>query len=358
MEKDLLKQFTPFDGLQDEYLVEALEHIKLEQLEKGQMIFKRGRAVAARYFLLDGHVDLIDSQYQATAIKSSTVQSRTMLNPENPTRCSCVVKGPTASIFSIDAEALDRITAWSESAESAFEAEMSARHQDFDPTQTGSFDVIEVEEVHEEEAGDWMSALLKSPLFSRVPLTHVQDLFAKFEDVEAEPAQVVVKEGEKGDYFYVIANGKARVSNHSDSVNVELGPGQHFGEEALLGSTLRNATVTMTEPGQLKRLNAEDFQALLSEPVLQYVSQEALEQLDRAYKLIDVKMPLEYRVAHHKESINLPLSRLRSSMMDLAKTKVYVVVGDAGSRSKIAAHLLCQAGFEAYILEESSEAAA
>ncbi len=350
MEIDVLKSFTPFDGLQEEYLLEALEHIKVETYSKGQMLFKRGRAVASRFFLLEGQVDLIDSQYHAQSIKGGSAAAKSMLNPDSPTRCSCVVKDPSVMIFQIDAETLDRLTAWSESAESAFEAEMSARDgQPFDPSSTGQFDVITVDE---ESSSDWMSALLKSPLFERVPLTHVQDLFSRFKDRSVKKGERIIKEGEKGDFFYVIAKGGARITNHSGNVDVVIGPGQHFGEEALLGQTLRNATITMLQDGELKMLEAEDFQSLLTEPVLLYTDTPSLATLDKPYKLIDVKMPLEYRAFHAKGSINLPLARLRATIPELAKTNAYVIAGDAGSRSKIAAHLLCQAGFDAYILQD------
>ena len=72
-------------------------------------------------------------------------------------------------------------------------------------------------------------------------------------------------------------------------------------------------------------------------------------------KLLDGKMPMEYRAHHVKGSINLPLARLRATIPELAKTTSYVIASDAGSRAKIAAHLLCQAGFDAYILSEEQE---
>ena len=349
MDISLLKKFTPFDGMQEEYLYEALDHIKIAEFHKGHMLFKRGRAIAARYFLLDGHIDLIDSRYQAQPMNGGTQNARTMLNPESPTRCSCVIKDPTAKVFSIDAETLDRLTAWSESAEAAFESEMDGKSDVFfNPSATGQFDVLEVDD---ETSSDWMSALLKSPLFTRVPLTHVQDLFSRFSDSTTNAGDVIIKEGQKGDYFYVIAKGRVRISNHLGSIDVELGPGQHFGEEALLGATLRNATVTMIQNGELKRLNSDDFQALLTEPVLEFTTEAGLSDLDKPYKLIDVKMPLEYRAFHRKGSINLPLARLRRTIPELANSSTYVIAGDAGSRAKIAAHLLCQAGFDAVILK-------
>ena len=349
MDKDLLRRFIPFDGMQDEYLSEALEHLKIEQLSKGHMLFKRGRALSSRFFLVEGRVDLIDSQFQNKSIKGGSSEAMEMLNAEDPTLYSCIVKDDIAQVFSIESAILNRLTAWSENAESAFEAEMMARNSTpFDPVTTGQFDVITVDD--EDSADDWMSALLKSPLFERVPLTHVQDLFSRFEELDAVAGERIIKEGERGDYFYVVAKGSVRITNRLDSVDITLSPGQHFGEEALLGSTLRNATATMLEDGQLKRLNSDDFKSLLTEPVLQYIDADALASLDKAHKIIDVKMPLEYRVSHVKGSINLPLARLRGTIPELARSKTYVVSDDAGNRSRIAAHLLCQAGFDTYIL--------
>jgi len=350
IDHEKLKQYSPFDGLQEEYLLEALEQLNVEEIDKGQMLFKRGRSNTKRYFLLEGRVDLIDSQYNIQSLRGGH-GAFTTLNPDSPTKSSCVVKESTALVFSIESEVLDRLTAWSESAESAFEAEMSSR-ENFDPTSTGQFDVLSVED---EFSNDWMSSLLSSPLFSRVPLTLVQDLFSKFEDFEGEVGQTVIKEGELGDYFYVLASGEVRITNRSGSVDVEIGPGQHFGEEALLGETLRNATVNITKPALLKRLGADEFKSLLTEPVLEFLSVSDLEQMDKPLKIIDVKMPLEYRASHFEGAINLPLSRLRSAMNELAQSSVYAIPDDCGSRAKIAAHLMCQAGFDAYILLASEQ---
>lgn len=331
----LLKQFVPFSELADEYLVDAIEHIKLRDFAKGDMLFKRGRAAAEKYFLLDGRVDLIDASYTAVSFEAGREGTQSTLNPESPTRASCIAKSPVKA-FVIEAESLDRIVAWSQSAASANE----------EGEQT-----IEVGEVVEDDAGDWMSSLLQSPLFSKIPLTQVQELFLRFESVPLTTGDLVIKEGERGDYFYVLASGNAKVFNHSNSVDITLEPGSYFGEEALLGNTPRNASIEMLTNGAVKRLNAEDFTALLKAPVLKYVENKLLDTLDKPYKLIDVKMPMEFRIQHVPGSINLPLSRLRSSIGELARENVYIVPDDAGSRADIAAHILCQAGFDALILK-------
>lgn len=351
-----LKAFIPFKGLDSKYLEEALNQVRVETFARGTMLFKRSKPLAMKYYLVEGDVDLIDSEFYCESVKSNSKRSQSPLNSESPTKCSALAKS-SVTVFTIETELLDRIVAWSQSSASALDTVASSGSETNEQadsvgsmfTQTGSF---MVEELNEHK-GDWMSALLQSPLFSRIPVTQVQELFARFEDVHAEAGERIINEGEKGDYFYVLASGEAHVYNRSESVDAKLMPGSHFGEEALLGATLRNATVEMTRDGILKRLVSEDFIALLKSPVLQYIEDSSLANFEKPYKLIDVKMPIEYRVNHLPGSINVPLSRLRNTMPELGRSNVYLVPDDAGSRADIAAHLLCQAGFEAMILKTS-----
>ncbi|SMF36025.1 Rhodanese-like domain-containing protein [Alteromonadaceae bacterium Bs31] len=341
-----LKSFVPFNGLEDEYLQEALNKLQVEEFTKGQMLFKRGRAVASKYYLLDGQVDLINSAFYVSTVLGASPLAQTALNADSPTVCSGVAKSTKVKAFSIDAEVLDRLTAWSQSA-------ASGGFDDFDESDftTGEFEVQEISD----DGSDWMAALLQAPLFSKIPLTQVQELFLRFEDLAVKKGELVVKEGEKGDYFYVLVSGSAKVYNCSESVDLTIHPGQFFGEESLLGSTPRNASVKMLSKGRLKRLNTEDFNALLKAPVVRYVENHRLENLGKPYKLLDVKMPMEYRMQHVPGAINIPLSRLRSSLTELGHTNVYLVPDDAGSRADIAAHLLCQAGFDAMILKAPTQ---
>lgn len=349
MNTDLIKQFVPFSELDDKYLEDVLKQVKIKRFGNGDMVFKRGREVAERFYLLSGRVDLIDGSYSSSSMDGGTTNASTALNPENPTRASCIAKSKVKT-FAIEIEALDRIVSWSESA--AYATDTTSDISD-DFSSTREIEVSTLEE--DDDGGDWMSSMLQSPLFARIPMTKVQELFTRFEDEVVEKGTVVVKEGRKGDYFYVLASGTARVSNHAENVNVVLKPGSYFGEEALLGQTPRNATITMLENGQLKRLEADAFEALLKAPILQYVEEDDLPQIGKPHKIIDVKMPMEYRIHHTPGSINVPLARLRSTMSELARSKAYVVPDDAGSRADIAAHLLCQAGFDAYILKSKEE---
>ena len=88
----------------------------------------------------------------------------------------------------------------------------------------------------------------------------------KSETIKA--GQVVVKEGDKGDKFYVIAQGKVEVhteGQHSERLRLAvLGEGDYFGEIALIKHEPRTANVQALTNGIVLTLTAEDFDKLLS----------------------------------------------------------------------------------------------
>ncbi len=90
---------------------------------------------------------------------------------------------------------------------------------------------------------------------------------------------VVIRQGDEGDFFYAIVGGRCAVTretplNREGIRLAELGMGDTFGEEALISGATRNATVTMLTDGVLMRLAKDDFNTLLNEPMLQWVDHE------------------------------------------------------------------------------------
>jgi rhodanese-related sulfurtransferase len=133
----------------------------------------------------------------------------------------------------------------------------------------------------------------------------------------------------------------------------ELGPGDSFGEEALIAEAKRNATVTMSTDGTLMRLGKNDFQTLLNEPLLQWVSQDrAKEIVAGGGKWLDVRLPSEFQNFRIEGAVNIPLYFIRLKINALDKSTPYVVCCDTGRRSSAAAYILSERGFEAYVLRD------
>ncbi|HKZ81560.1 MAG TPA: FAD-dependent oxidoreductase [Pyrinomonadaceae bacterium] len=80
-----------------------------------------------------------------------------------------------------------------------------------------------------------------------------------------EPGQDVFKQGDLGDRLYIIASGRADVVRNEDGREIhlaQLGPGEYFGEMALLNQTTRNATVRCVESLNVLSMHKRDFNLL------------------------------------------------------------------------------------------------
>jgi rhodanese-related sulfurtransferase len=191
-------------------------------------------------------------------------------------------------------------------------------------------------------------------VFAQLPAARIEQLLGRFEQVPVKRGEVVIREGEEGDYYYVIEAGRCRVERMVGGVTValaELKSGDAFGEEALASEARRNATVTMTADGRLLRLGKKDFQQLLGEPLLQRVGYaEARERVARGAVWLDVRYPSEYRYDRLPGAINVPLNEVRNSFPVLEPSREYIVYCQSGRRSSAAAFLFAQRGFKVALL--------
>ena len=90
---------------------------------------------------------------------------------------------------------------------------------------------------------DVLRLLLDVPLLSVLPPRVVERLALEARRVEAQPWEAVVSEGDLGNQFFVIDQGRVKVSKEDRHLR-DLGPGDWFGELALLRDIPRTATVT------------------------------------------------------------------------------------------------------------------
>ena len=95
-------------------------------------------------------------------------------------------------------------------------------------------------------------------LFASLPAPELEGLAARLVEVKAAPGTAVVREGEIGHHLYVIEEGEVEVSRGGRPV-ATLGPGDYFGEIALLRHVPRTATVVAKTPATLLSLEREGF---------------------------------------------------------------------------------------------------
>jgi MFS family permease len=107
-------------------------------------------------------------------------------------------------------------------------------------------------------------ALLRAtPIFGPLGLIGLERVARNLTPIEVPSGGVVIREGEPGDRFYVIASGGVEVSRQGERI-ATLGPGDFVGEIALLRNVPRTATVVATEPTSLRALEQANFLAAVT----------------------------------------------------------------------------------------------
>jgi MFS family permease len=102
------------------------------------------------------------------------------------------------------------------------------------------------------------------PIFAPLPAPQLELLAARLEPVHVTSGSQVIRQGDPGDRFYVVEAGSFEVSVDGAAVG-SLGPGDFFGEIALLRDVPRTATVTARADGRLLALGRDEFLAAVTE---------------------------------------------------------------------------------------------
>ncbi len=331
-----LQGFIPFDYLTAPCIEDLASQCREHFLEKGKILFKRGNEDNECHFLINGDIDLADENFNITKIASGSEDNYLALDNSSHIHRTSAITTSECKFYSINRDYLDLVTTWSQLSE-----ELEEQDPDFD----------------DPEALDWMDALLNSPLFTRIPPANIQKLLVRFKERNVIIGEVIVKEEEKGEEFYVIKNGRAIVTQgdgHKEKTLAAIQTGDCFGEDAIIAESVRNATVTMASNGSLMVLDKVDFDELLKKPIIKSITLEELhiqmDEGDSGTVLIDVRHPQEFRHDRLKNSENIPLNHIREKLKKLNQDFHYVVYCDGGRRSEVAAYIMTESGFNAVCL--------
>ncbi|MGH8174915.1 MAG: cyclic nucleotide-binding domain-containing protein [Steroidobacter sp.] len=333
----LLKAFSPLDGMKPENLVALARRTQRLQAPKGRLLFTEGDAEKQTYYLLSGTVDLMAEGEIVGTVRSATPKAKNPLAHALPRPYSAVVTSDRIEYLHLDSEFLDVVVTWD---------------------QTGSYQVAELRATLEEEptGDDWMTALLQTKAFHKIPPANIQAVFMRLQRDDYRAGEVVIKQGDAGDYFYVVVKGRCIVTRETplnkEGVKLaELKMGDTFGEEALISQVKRNATVTMATDGCLMRLGKDDFAKLLHEPFLDWVDYADAKRIAAGGgQWIDVRLPSEFEHYRADGAVNIPLHSLRLKLKSFDRDRHYIVCCDTGRRSSACAYILSERGFNASVL--------
>lgn len=328
---DYLEQFVPMSALSQQSMDELGKCLEVLKYTSGQTLFKKGDNDKWLYYLLEGQVSLVDEGRAPLLIDAADEDSRYALARLKPRRYTGVANS-TVKVLRVEEAVLDRFVTMD---------------------QATGFEVTEFEG----DDPEWMFTVLTLPAFQKLPPANTNAMFGRFVRVEVKAGDVVIRQGEPGDNYYLIREGKAEVSrveaDGQPAMLATLGKGDGFGEEALVSGMPRNATVTMRSDGVLMRMAQTDFNELLRAPMVKWVTPSQVKQMAaEGAGLIDVRLEDEFKTGTLRGALNIPLAQLRGKTEALDAKRKYIVFCQSGQRSASAAFLLEQRGFEVYVLKD------
>ncbi|MDH3747631.1 MAG: cyclic nucleotide-binding domain-containing protein [Gammaproteobacteria bacterium] len=332
---NLLKGFSPLDGLKRDNLAALARKVQVRELSPGQVLFKEGDTEKRTFYVVSGLLDLQDQGKLVGTVEGGSAHAKNPVAPVYPRRVSAKARD-RVQFISVDSDLLDVMLTWD---------------------QTGTYEVSELQSKQDVGgAEDWMTMLLQTKAFHKIPPANIQAIFMRMQQVQYKSGDVILKQGAEGDYFYVLTRGSALVTRETplskDGIKLaELNVGDTFGEEALISDAKRNATVTMVSDGAVMRLGKNDFKTLLNEPMLDWVdSAEANKIIQEGGQWLDVRLPSEFENQHLDGAINIPLYFIRLKINALDQDRKYIVCCDTGRRSSAGAYILSERGYHAYVL--------
>jgi CRP-like cAMP-binding protein len=331
----MLRKLSPLDGMKKDNLAALARKVSITELAANRTLFKEGDTGRLCYWLVAGLLELREGERTVAMIRGGTPEACSPLSPKLPRRVTARAVD-AIEYLAVDADLLDMMITWD---------------------QTGTYEVGELQ-AHFGGGGsdDWMTTLLQTKAFHRIPPANIQAIFMRMQRVACRSGEVVIRQGADGDFFYAIVSGKCAVTretplNREGIRLAELSVGETFGEEALISEAKRNATVTMLTDGVLMRLSKEDFRELMNEPLQQWVDYpEARKIIEHGGRWLDVRLPSEYQNLAIEGALNIPLYFIRLKVATLDRDTPYVVYCDTSRRSAAGAFILLERGFNAYVL--------
>jgi CRP-like cAMP-binding protein len=278
--------------------------------------------------VLEGVVEGSYPDGRSKRFDAASLQGRYAVGDSQPRRFTARVVSPSARVLRLDRRYTEKVIAWDQLSRSE-----NFKHFDASP-----------------EGNRWVFRLLQSRAFHKLPTGNIERMFQSFEEVAVRAGEVVIREGDSGDYFYVIKEGAASVSkivDGAETVVAYLVRGDCFGEDALLSSSPRNATVKMMQDGQLMRLGRKSFEEVLKPPVVEWLGPGQASILARqGAVVVDVRLPAEHAQRAIKDSLNIPLSMLREEASErFDRRQKFIVYCNTGERSAAAAFILTRLGY-------------
>ncbi len=342
---DKIRQLIPINELSQDLQNQIISKGELIEVKKKDLVFNQGDRDNFSYYLLEGEIELEANKQVHNSIAAATDRARYPMAQLQPRQFSGKAKANSV-VLRLNRDTVDNMLVMQQSKIVPEESILDSG---------GIVEIDEIDGVNDEN--DWMTRMLQSEIFSGMPTANIHQLFSLLEPVQYRAGELVIKQGEPGNHYYIIQEGRCEVLRQSapggkDIRLAELHAGDSFGEEALIAATVRNATIRMITDGVVAQLSKDSFVTLIQKSVLKAVSSErAAEIVKTGGKWLDVRFKNEHDRNSIEGCLHIPMNILRLQLEKLNRDTHYVLFCDTGGRSSTAAFLMTDRGFTASYLD-------
>ena len=169
----LAGNFVPLNGLPSHHLNEIINQSEVATYKKRQVVFKQGDRDNFSYYLLEGDLDLLADDQLVKQISGGTDAARYAMAQLQPRQMAAKAK-TAVTVLKVDRNVLDRLLTMDNS---------------------DGMGEVQVADIDSEESVDWMTRLLQSELFARIPPANIQRIFTTLESVSVNAGDTIVEQG-------------------------------------------------------------------------------------------------------------------------------------------------------------------
>jgi CRP-like cAMP-binding protein len=309
---DTLRDLQPFAHLTGAELETVASHTQALVLPGNRWLLRPGRRLSGLYFLTRGRLRIKRGVGQPLTLRASAPEARAPFYPG----AGAVYAPDAVHVLQIETQPLRFLL------------------EDIG----GDLNGLQFE--HE----PWLVRFFDSRLLRRLDTGRWQRILRGMSPEQGQRGDRVLQQGARGDRFFVLREGQAVVHRGAQPL-AYLGPGDFFGEDALISGARRNASVTLLSAATLMSLPRRPFLELLVHGVVPFARAPAV----AGSQLLNLG---EGAMAG---ALQLPLADLRLHLDELSRHASYAVTGGSVPARALAVFLLLQRGLQAVVLLDGTD---
>ncbi len=320
VDTEILANLAPLNNMSPEQFNQVATRAKIKQFKKGEYLFREGYSDRHTFYIVKGRIALLSEANVVKTIDGSSEEAIEPLAPDLPRKFTARVQS-TSTVIMIDTTVLDFHLG------------------------KNTADTYEVNDIQSEDGSDWMTRVLQSEAFSKLPPVSLQRMLSGVSELRYETGDTIIEAGQKTDYYYIVKSG---LCCEADNPTQEWCCGDAFGAAGLLLDEGQPSKIIMKRSGELMLLPKAEFIDLCYKPLVTYTdSSSAKEHIDNGSKWLDLRPACARLGSSLRDSVCINFYELSKNISSLNNFQTYIVIGDTPEHSGVATLLLIQHGLSA-----------